>query len=804
MARRTGSGTSSAARLHLEDLERRDCPAAITIADVSVNEGTTNSPQAMLTLSLSSPSSSAVTVDWRTVDRSATVADRDYRAASGTVRFAPGQTSRTIAVTVVGDPTIEPDETFGIELSNPVGATLTRSTATCTIRNDDVVQAVIPSITVSDTEVPERNTGRSDASFTVSLSAATNVPVTVAYATKNGTATADNRDYVPSSSRLTFQPGETTKNVAIGVLGDSRIESNETFMLVLMNPQGATLAGGIGTATIVNDDFLPTPLPAVSVTGGSVVEGGGGSETAVTFTVTLAGTSFSQVTVGYETVDGTATVSDGDYRKQKGTLLFQPGETTKMVSVGVIGDSKAESDESFGLVLTKVTGATIARAAGTATGTIIDDDTPPVLRIADVSVQEGDAGTTPASFVITLNRPWTQAVTVNYATRDGSATVANSDYVAATGLLTFAPGETSKTVAVNINGDITAEADETFVLVLSTPTNATLARTSGVATIRNDDDGEVPGFQITVDYLGTVRQSIKDACDWAAQRWSQIITGDLPGVQDGETFTDDLRIEVREGLLGGGDGPGETLANARPTNFRSGTPGLPWKGESGVDTFDAGNPQLKNILLHEFGHVLGFGGFAGFTRFVVGTGFTGANAVREYRALFGGTATSVPLETGGGSGTAGAHWSEAVLKTELMTGYAEAAGVAMPISRITVGALEDLGYQVNYSAADAFAKPIRAAAAVTPPPASAWGLTGLAVRPAPAITAPNGESPSTRHAPANGRVDAVQAGAFRSGSGGRTIKTAPPIAKPVAEPVAASLARRQVFATMIAGDRERG
>jgi hypothetical protein len=115
-------------------------------------------------------------------------------------------------------------------------------------------------------------------------------------------------------------------------------------------------------------------------------------------------------------------------------------------------------------------------------------------------------------------------------------------------------------------------------------------------------------------------------------------------------------------------------------------------------------------VLHEFGHALGFGisgqGAPNFySRFVSGDGFTGPNAVREYRSRFGDKNTSIPLETGGGPGTAGAHWRESVFDTELMTGFSEAAGVAMQLSAITVGALEDMGYTVNYAAADPYTAP---------------------------------------------------------------------------------------------------
>ena len=720
----------------VEQLERRDCPAALSIANVALFEGTNASPTAQFTVSLSEKATTPVTVNWTTVDGSATVADNDFRASSGTIVFARGQLSKTVSVYVRGDAVPELDETFSVRLSNAVGATISRATGTATIRNDDVLQTGVPTLSVSDTDLPERNSGRSDARFTVKLSEPTNVPVTVNCVTANGTATVAGGDYVAAAWKLTFAPGETEKTLAVGVLGDTKIELDETFSLVLSNPSGATLEKATGTVTIRNDDVSPTAPVLVSVLGSSVVEGNGDPGVGVfaAFTVKLSRVADSAVTVAYKTSDGTATTIDNDYVSASGNLTFAIGETTKTLLVPIVGDTKPERDETFSLVLVSARGALLDRTPANAT--VIDDDTLPEIRVVGVSLLEGNTGSSLASFVISLNRPWTKPVDVTYATRDSSATTADFDYVAARGTVTFGVGEIEKTVSVSVIGDTRAEIDERFFLDLSSANNATIAEGTGTVTIVNDDSGEVPGFQITVDYSGTVRQSIRNACDWAAERWSQIITGDLPGVWDSQqgVFVDDLRITVQEGLLGGGDGPGGALANAGPDEFRSGAAGLPWAASAGIDPFDASDSQLRNIVLHEIGHALGFG-ISGsgvptfYSRFVVGDGFTGSNALREYRSLFGGSNTSVPLETGGGAGTAGAHWRESVFRTELMTGYSEAPGVAMPISAITVGAMQDMGYTVNYAAADPYTRPVQSSAAAQQSSAQQSSALGGAVPP---------------------------------------------------------------------------
>jgi hypothetical protein len=177
---------------------------------------------------------------------------------------------------------------------------------------------------------------------------------------------------------------------------------------------------------------------------------------------------------------------------------------------------------------------------------------------------------------------------------------------------------------------------------------------------------------------------------------------------------DDFELTVQMGLLGGEpNAPDGTIANARPTAFRAGQFGLPYRGETGLDPLDVldlSTPQLRqwvlDVITHELGHALGFASAnPGFQRWVQSLAWTGANAVREYSALSGTTQQSVPLETGGGAGTAGAHWAEDVFGDELMTGFAADVGVAMPLSRVTVGALQDMGYTVNYAAAEPYTLP---------------------------------------------------------------------------------------------------
>jgi len=450
-------------------------PPSLSVGDVALSEGHSGTQSATFTVSLSASSSQTITVGYATADGSAT-AGSDYTATSGTLTFAAGQTSKTVAVPVAGDTAIEADEAFTLSLSGASGATIARATGTATIRNDD-----FPSLSVADVTVVEGNSGTTSAVFTVSLSAAAPFPVSVSYATANGTATAGS-DYGALAGSLSLAAGQTTKTIAVVVNGDTTVEANETFTMTLSGASGATIARATATGTIANDDTAA--VPTLSIGDATVAEGNAGT-TVATFAVTLSASSASTVTVAFATANGTATAGS-DYVAQSGTLTFTAGQTTKAIAVVVNGDTAVEPNESFTVTLSGAGGATIARATGT--GTITNDDTAalPSLSINDVTVVEGNAGTRLATFTVALSGVSASAVTVAYATANGTAG-AGSDYVAQAGTLTFAAGQTARTIAVVVKGDRTVEPNETFNVRLSAASGATIARGTAVGTIANDD-----------------------------------------------------------------------------------------------------------------------------------------------------------------------------------------------------------------------------------------------------------------------------------------------------------------------------
>ena len=280
--------------------------------------------------------------------------------------------------------------------------------------------------------VTEGNTGTVNAVFTVTLTGLTGQTVTVNYATAAGTASSAANDYTAIGGTLTFAPGVTTQQVMVSVRGDTLDEgAAETFNVNLSSASNASISDSSGVGTITDDD---DPPPALAIGNATVTEGNSGTVNAV-FTVTLTGATTQTVTVNY----ATATVSGGassstDYTSKSGSLTFLPGgATSQQITVAVNGDTLDEANETFNVNLSNAVIATISDSQGS--GTITDDDAAPGIVINNVSVTEGNSGTQTMTFTVTLSQASGQAVSVNYATANNTATggTFTGDYVTENG-----------------------------------------------------------------------------------------------------------------------------------------------------------------------------------------------------------------------------------------------------------------------------------------------------------------------------------------------------------------------------------
>ena len=425
-------------------IRNRELPA-ITINDSSALEG---NPM-VFTLNLDRPSDTDVTVTYTTRQAEATIND-DYfldPLNRSQVTIPVGQTQANLTVFTVADREVETNETFLIELTDITGnARIQDAAAIGTILEN----ALAPTLTVNDVQTPEGT----PATFTVTLTRSaltTDAEVSIGYNT-NAVTASKNIDYTTITGRLDFPESTTTQQLTVTVptTSDELSETAETFQLVLHSPQGdPTIADSTGTATILDDDAEPT----LSLNNAETDEG-----TPLVFTATLNSPSGRQITASYRTNSVTAT--DGvDYASAIGSLVFGVGTITQDITVTTLPDRLIEEDETFEMVLSQPDG-TILGSNGT--GTIIDA-TQPGIRVADAETDEGGD----LEFTVTLNRQSSHTINVDYATSDGTATLADADYTQKTGTLTFPPGVTQLTIPVTTHHDDLDEPEETLTLTLT-------------------------------------------------------------------------------------------------------------------------------------------------------------------------------------------------------------------------------------------------------------------------------------------------------------------------------------------------
>jgi hypothetical protein len=407
---------------------------AISIDDVIVAE---DGGSATLTVSLDQIGALDVSVDYTTVDGSATQPG-DYAATSGTLLISAGLPSLTITVPLVVDTVVEADdEDFG------------------------------PAV------------------FTVSVDQAGDVDVSVDYATADGSAVQPG-DYTLTSGTLTISAGATSGTISVSIMADAVVESDETYTVGLSNIVTTGLGAFIkdtGIGTITNDDVY-----GISIDDQTVDEDSGSA----TFTVTLDQAGDVDVSVGYATADGSA-VQPGDYTATSGTLTISAGGTSGTITVPIVPDVVVESDETYTVGLSNIvtTGAG-AFIKDTGNGIITNDDTYQIS--IDDPVVDEDSGN--IAFTVTLNLAGDVDVSVDYVTSDGSATQPD-DYTLTSGTLTIGAGSNSGIINVPLVVDTIVEADENFRMTLSnivTTGAAAFTKDISTGTITNDDT-----YQISID-----------------------------------------------------------------------------------------------------------------------------------------------------------------------------------------------------------------------------------------------------------------------------------------------------------------
>lgn len=415
------------------------------LRNISVNDAglVENNGTLQFTVSLDSASGSTITVDYATVNNTAT-SGNDYTTTGNTLTFTPGQTTKTVDVTILGDTMDEDNETFYLNLSNATNATIDDNQGVGTITDNDDQ----PNLTINDLSADELDEGTQNFQFTLTLSAASGKNVNVSnYATAAGTATAG-EDFVPVSDALTFNPGETTKNVIVTVKGDFLVEDDENFFLNIAATTNATVTDNQGLFTIRDDD---TAGITVTESGGAtnVTEGGATD----TFTVVLDSEPANNVVI-------TLTRETEDILLSIAELTFTPDNWATPQTVTVTANNDALDEEletsNISFAVDSTDPNYEAFVVADLTTNIVDNDLAGVSVDGVVAIAEGGATGT---YTIVLTTLPADTVTITLATADGETTAAPSPLT-----FTVANWNTPQEVTVTAVDDLIAEGNHIGVI----------------------------------------------------------------------------------------------------------------------------------------------------------------------------------------------------------------------------------------------------------------------------------------------------------------------------------------------------
>ena len=463
----------------------------LSAAAYSVAEPAGTAAPVVVRVTRSGGLASNVMVTLATADGTAQ-AGLDYVAVSQTLTFGAGETFKDVPITILPDSLVEGDETFTVALSSPTsGAKLGIASATITILDAQVgLQFSAPVFRASE------NGG--SATITVVRSGPTTGITTVAYATADGTAVAGT-DYTATSGVLTFMPGVRIRTFTVPLRDNTVVDGVRTALLEL----GAVTNGALGpqhTAVLTINDNDAGGALAFSAPAYSIGERAG----TATITVLRTGGMASAVTVGYATSDGTATAGT-DYTATSGTLTFAANQASQTFTVPILDDSRVDGSRTINLTLSNPTGGSRLGPLAGAVLTIVDDDLGGTLRLSAAAYRVSEGGL--ATVTVMRSGGAAGGVTVSYATSDQTA-LAGVDYTAASGTLTFGPGDTIKTFTVQTAAIAGAERNRTFAVSLSAPGGGAVLGTPVSGSVTIEDTTTSLEFSAATYPVGEARGSV--------------------------------------------------------------------------------------------------------------------------------------------------------------------------------------------------------------------------------------------------------------------------------------------------------
>ncbi len=467
-------------------------------ATVAESDSGATSVQVQVSLSADPPLAAPVVVRLAATDGSAT-AGSDYNIPAGSsATFLPGEfdATRTVLLEIVGDVVVEGDESFTIFLVDAAGTPISGATAQVDITDDDFL-----TVGIADQQFAEGDVER-PAQLAVSFSNPVAVAVQVQGSAADGTALAG-ADYSAPQLSVTVPALSLSGSFDLSILGDTLYELDETFTVNLTSTSVGTVGQGQAVVTLIDDD----PLPTISVSSTSTVEGDAGS-TVVQVPVHLSNPSAFPVQVRVDTADGSATSGVDFTPISGGSVTIAPGSTSATVGVSVLGDTVIEPSESFVVQLSQPQGASLGTAS--ASVTVLDDDA--LISLAN-SIVDATESTPPSQLELVISRTGDLSQTLDLDISYGGTATPDADFVAGPSSVTLPANADSVSVFLDVIDDSQVEPTEVILVTVSlspssgpTPSSTALGLPQQIALRIHDDDVA----QATVRFSGVRQQVYED------------------------------------------------------------------------------------------------------------------------------------------------------------------------------------------------------------------------------------------------------------------------------------------------------
>lgn len=484
----------------------------------------------------------------------------------GTLTFMPDETVKTVPMNIIDDSLVEGLEAFAFSIgTQATNVQIVEPVAIVTISDNDTNIIEEAHIVTDDAIV---NEGDGYAGVTVRLSAPADQVVKVNYRTVDGSARAGS-DFIENSGVLTFLSDETAKTIRIDIIDDKEAEFDEQLFLQLSDAAGAALSNDMSVIRISNSDRIAAAQPSISISDVTVSE----YDRLAKFEVKLSAASTESISFSLGAVGISARLGS-DFGHAFGGSIFSPGETVRIVTVGIGDDIDRESTETFELRLTGARNATIADAIGI--GTIFDNDSSspagPRIVASDVIANESDGY---AAFAVNLNERNAGPVTVMYQLVNGTARV-GADVVSERGTLTFLPGDTSETVRFRLLDDLLPEKAETFSLRLFNASGAQFVSGSELRLTGTINDNDAAPYRATLARESFVASATVNTVDY-------VLSDKL------------VAVNLTSGRGAGGYAAGDTFGGI--ANLYGSAHNDRLTGDAAINVFDgrAGNDILKAL-----------------------------------------------------------------------------------------------------------------------------------------------------------------------------------------------------------------